>query len=126
MKVEIEILLKRANGFILDALEDLKRGDYDLAMFHIEQACQLIIKAKLLDLTGYFERTHSLRRLLNDLSSIFKQKELERFVNENWNVLRNLEFSYIASRYFPEEFRRDEVEEALEIYNRLRELLWDS
>lgn len=126
MKVEIEILLKRANGFILDSLEDLKRGDYDLAMFHIEQACQLIIKAKLLDLTGYFERTHSLRRLLNDLSSIFKQKELERFVNENWNVLRNLEFSYIASRYFPEEFRRDEVEEALEIYNRLRELLWDS
>ena len=47
MKREIEILLKRAEGFVKDALEDLKRDDYDLAMFHIEQACQLIVKAKL-------------------------------------------------------------------------------
>jgi len=87
MKREIEILLKRAEGFMKDALEDLKREDYDLAMFHIEQACQLIVKAKLLDLTGYFEKTHSLRKLLSDLSSI-------KFVNENWSMLRNLEFAY--------------------------------
>ncbi len=126
MRKELEILLKRANSFILDALEDLKRGDYDLAMFHIEQACQLIVKAKLLDLTGYFEKTHSLRRLLKDLSSVFKQEELEKFINENWNILRNLEFSYIASRYLPEEFRKEEVEEALKMYNRLREILWSS
>ena len=90
MKREIEILLKRAEGFVKDALEDLKRDDYDLAMFHIEQACQLIVKAKLLDLTGYFEKTHSLRKLLGDLSSVLKKEEIEKFVNENWNTLRNL------------------------------------
>ena len=94
MKREIEILLKRAEGFMKDALEDLKREDYDLAMFHIEQACQLIVKAKLLDLTGYFEKTHSLRKLLSDLSSIFKKDEIEKFVNKNWSMLRNLEFAY--------------------------------
>ena len=102
-----------------DALEDLKREDYDLAMFHIEQACQLIVKAKLLDLTGYFEKTHSLRKLLSDLSSI-------KFVNENWSMLRNLEFAYIASRYLPEEFKKEEVEEALKVYKKLREILWNS
>jgi len=126
MKREIEILLKRAEGFVKDALEDLKRDDYDLAMFHVEQACQLIVKAKLLDLTGYFEKTHSLRKLLGDLSSVLKKEEIEKFVNENWNTLRNLEFAYIASRYLPEEFKRDEVEEALRVYKKLWEILWSS
>ena len=63
MKREIEILLRRAEGFIKDALVDLNRENCDLAMFHIEQASQPVIKSKLLDLTGYFEKTHSLRRV---------------------------------------------------------------
>ena len=126
MKKDVEVLLKRAEGFIKDAIEDLKREDFDLAMFHVEQACQLIIKAKLLDLTGYFEKTHSLRRLLRDLASVVESDELEKFVEDNWTVLRNLEFAYIASRYLPEEFRREEVEEALKLYDKLRELLWSS
>jgi len=126
VKRDIEILLRSAESFIKDALEDLKRGDYDLAMFHVEQASQLVIKAKLLDLTGYFEKTHSLRRLLKDLSSITRTEELESFIEENWNTLRNLEFAYIASRYLPEEFRREEVEEGLKFYKKLREMLWTS
>ena len=126
MKRDVEILLKRAEGFIKDAIEDLKREDFDLAMFHIEQACQHIIKAKLLDLTGYFEKTHSLRRLLRDLASVVESDELEKFVEDNWIILRNLEFAYIASKYLPEDFKRDEVEEALKLYEKLRELLWTS
>ncbi|WP_456330152.1 HEPN domain-containing protein [Archaeoglobus sp.] len=123
MKKDVEILLRRAESFIKDALEDLKREDYDLAMFHVEQASQLVIKAKFLDLAGYFEKTHSLRRLLKDLSTILN-KELESLIEENWGTLRNLEFAYIASRYLPEEFRKGEVEDALKFYRKLRELLW--
>ena len=52
MKKEIEILLRRAESFIKDELVDLNKEDYDLVMFHIEQTSQLIVKAKLLDLTG--------------------------------------------------------------------------
>ena len=126
MRNDIELFLKRAESFIKDALEDIKRGDFDLAIFHVEQACQLIIKTKLLDLTGYFEKTHSLRRLLKDLSVITQNRELEKFMNENWRTLRDLEFAYIASRYLPEEFRKEEVEESLEFYRKLRDLLWHS
>ena len=126
MRNDIELFLKRAESFIKDALEDIKRGDFDLAIFHVEQACQLIIKTKLLDLTGYFEKTHSLRRLLKDLSVITQNSELEKFMNENWRTLRDLEFAYIASRYLPEEFRKEEVEESLEFYRKLRDLLWHS
>ena len=93
MKRDVEILLKRAEGFVKDAIEDLKREDFDLAMFHVEQACQLIIKAKLLDLTGYFKKTHSLRILLRDLASVVESDELEKFVEDNWIILRCLEFA---------------------------------
>jgi HEPN domain-containing protein len=126
MKKEIEILLKRAEGFTKDALEDLKRGDYDLAMFHIEQACQLMLKAKLLELAGYYEIKCSLRKLLDDISTVFKKEEIEEFVSKNWTSLRNLEFAYITSRYLPEEFKKEEVEGALELYIKLREILWSS
>ncbi len=126
MKRDIEVLLRRAEGFILDALEDLKRGDYDLAMFHVEQACQLVVKAKLLDLTGYFEKTHSLRKLLKDLSFVMESGDIQDLVEEHWSTLRNLEFAYIASRYLPEEFREGEVKEALTLYKKLREMLWTS
>jgi len=125
MKEEIRVLLRRAESFIKDSLEDLKREDFDLAMFHIEQACQLLIKAKLLELTGYFEKTHSLRRLLIDLSKIFKGKELEDFIKGNWQMLRNLEYAYITSRYLPEEFKKEEVEQALQFYEKLKKLLWE-
>ena len=125
MREEINVLLRRAESFIKDALEDLKREDFDLAMFHIEQACRLLIKAKLLEHTGYFEKTHSLRRLLNDLSKIFKQNEIEKFIKENWQMLRNLEYAYITSRYLPEEFRKEEVEQALQLYEKLKKLLWE-
>ncbi|MEM4155909.1 MAG: HEPN domain-containing protein [Archaeoglobaceae archaeon] len=124
MKKEIEVFLRRAEGFIKDANEDLKRGDYDLAMFHVEQACQLILKAKLLDLTGYFEKTHSLRKLIEGLSEIFLHEELNEFLKENWNTLRSLEFAYLSSRYYPEEFQKEEVEEALKMYKALRDLIW--
>ena len=126
MKKETKIFLKRADSFIKDSLVDLERKDFDLAMFHIEQACQLIIKAKLLDLTGYFRKTHNLRELLKDLAKIFKRSEINKFIEERWNTLRNLEFSYISSRYLAEEFRKEEVESALEIYEKLKKLLWTS
>ncbi len=126
MKKEVEIFLKRAESFIKDALEDLKRGDYDIAMFHIEIACQLIVKAKLLDLTGYFERTHSIRKLLKDLSKMYKNKEINDFIDKNWKIMRILEYSYIAGRYLQVDFEAKEVKEALKFYEELRNLLWTS
>ena len=124
MKDEVRVILRRAEDFFKDAEEDFKRKSYDIAMFHIEQACQLIIKAKLLDLIGFFERTHSLRKLLHMLSRIFKTEDVLRFIRENKQVLRNLEYAYITARYLPEEFDKEDVLEAFEVYKKLRDLLW--
>lgn len=121
MKEEIKMYLERAEKFRRNAEFNFKNGDYDLAMFHIEQSMQLMIKAKLLDLKGYFERTHSLRKLLSELMDIEGVKE---FLNRYKVVLRNLERAYITSRYYFEEFFREEVEEAFKALDELKEILW--
>lgn len=121
MKEEIKMYLERAEKFKKNAEFNFENGDYDLAMFHIEQACQLMIKAKLLDLKGYFERTHSLRKLLSEVIDV---GGVEEFLNKYKVVLRNLERAYITSRYYFEEFFKEEVEEAFEALEELREILW--
>ena len=125
MKKEIEILLKRAEGFADDALNDLEKSRFDLALVHIEQAMQLIIKAKLLDLKGYFEKTHSLRKLLEELAEIFKKEEIATFIEKYREILKIIEFSYIAGRYLMEEFEKADVKKAFEVYKELKSLLWE-
>ncbi|RLG59497.1 DNA-binding protein [Candidatus Geothermarchaeota archaeon] len=124
MKEEIKFLLKRAKSFFRDAKYDYENRDYDLAMFHIEQAIQLLIKAKLLDLKGSYERTHSIRRLLSELSDLIESNRIREFIRENKKILRDLERAYISSRYYYEEFFPDEVENAMKIYRELRDILW--
>jgi len=121
MKEEIKMYIERAEKFRKNAEFNFRNGDYDLAMFHIEQSMQLLIKAKLLDLKGYFERTHSLRKLLSELTDIEGVKD---FLNKYKIVLRNLERAYITSRYYFEEFFKEEVEEAFKALEELREILW--
>lgn len=124
MKEIVELYLNRASKFERDAKFDYEHEDYDLVMFHLEQAFQLLIKAKLLDLKGYFEKTHGLRRLLSDLSQNWKEDELQNFMREQKVVLRNLERAYISSRYYYEEFFPEEVDEAFKALSKLREMLW--
>ncbi len=121
MKEEIRFYIERSEKFKRNAKFNFENGDYDIAMFHIEQAMQLLIKAKLLDLKGYFERTHSLRRLLGEIKEI---EGVEEFLANYRTVLRDLERAYITSRYYFEEFFKEEVEEAFEALEKLKEILW--
>ncbi len=48
MKEEVEFLLRRAEVFKRDAKYDFENNDFDVCMFHIEQAApNLLVKAKL-------------------------------------------------------------------------------
>jgi len=124
MKREIEMMLKRAYGFIEDAVFDFEKGRFDLAMFHLEQAAQLFIKAKLLELMGYYRRSHLLRELLSDLSKVWKGTEISEFTKKYRRELRDMERAYVSARYVYEEFFREEVERALKAVKELEVLLW--
>ena len=126
MREEVELFLGRAKKFRRNAEFNFENEDYDLAMFHLEQAMQLLIKARILHLRGYFERTHSLRKLLSELMEIEKEKKerIGQFLKEHKFVLRNLERAYVTARYYVEEFFKEEVEEAFRALEELEEILW--
>jgi len=60
---EVEVLRRRAEAFLRNAKRLVEEGEYDLAVFNLEQYCQLLLKYRLLIWTGSYPRTHSLRRL---------------------------------------------------------------
>jgi len=120
---EVGKFKEKADAFLDTAIYNFEKGRYDLAAFNIEQAIQLYIKTKLLELLGEFPRTHSLVALLRELSRVFKEEEVERFRKENIGMLTKLSDVYITSRYYTREFYEDEVKELIEFAYKVRRLL---
>jgi HEPN domain-containing protein len=116
---ELDILRRRAEAFLRNAKRLLEEGETDLAMFSMEQYCQLILKYKLLLLRGFYPKTHSLRRLIRTLGEL--RPEVLILVNEvrNLHYIAKLEEAYISSRYAPIVY---EVEEAKDVYKFIEEV----
>jgi HEPN domain-containing protein len=124
-KKELRIFRQRADAFLDTALYNFQNKRYDLAAFNIEQAVQLYVKTKLLELTGEFPRTHNLVVLLKGLASVFKQKEVAEFVKEEMESLTKMADVYVTSRYYTREFYQEEIEDLLSFAGRIKELLRD-
>jgi len=119
----VEKFVEKAKGFEDMAKFNFEKKRYDLAMFCLEQASQIYIKAKLLELIGEFPRTHDLVELLKELSVVYKTKEVKKFVDENISSLTKLVDAYITSRYYTRKFYKEEVEEVFSLLSKLKELL---
>ncbi|MEJ2771652.1 MULTISPECIES: HEPN domain-containing protein [unclassified Stygiolobus] len=110
-----EYLRENAVDFFEEAEENLRKGKYNLAMFNLEQALQLSLKYTLYQLTGGFEKTHDIKKLLSQVVELSKNKELEKIMREEYVVLDVLEQSYIASRYLPYKYDKNTVEKTLNV-----------
>jgi len=110
---EAEILRERAEAFLKNAEKLITEGLHDLAAFNIEQYCQLTLKYKLPIKTGTYPRTHSIIRLLRELSKI--AEELKGLLNnrEAMIYLTKIEDAYIGARYLPRRYEEIEVKEML-------------
>jgi HEPN domain-containing protein len=124
-KEEIRIFRQRADDFLDTALYNFRKRTYDLAAFNVEQAIQLHVKTKLLELTGEFPRTHDLVVLLKELSSVFKRHEVEEFMKKEIDSVAKIADIYITSRYYTREFHKKEIENLLDFAKRVKELLSD-
>jgi Uncharacterized conserved protein related to C-terminal domain of eukaryotic chaperone, SACSIN len=109
-----EYLRENAVDFFEEAVENLRKGKYNLAMFNLEQALQLSLKYTLYQLTGSFEKTHDIK-LLSQVVDLSKNKELEKIMREEYVVLDVLEQSYIVSRYLPYKYDKNTVEKSLNV-----------
>jgi len=104
-----EEMISRAKHFFNISSYDVSLGRYDIALFHLEQAVQLALKAYLLKVFGDFPRTHSIK----DLIDISENDCLKRLADELWFVINVLEDAYIGARYFIRRYGEKEWKEAL-------------
>ena len=124
---EAEILRRRAESFLRNANRLIKEREWDLAMFNLEQYCQLMLKYKLLIKKGSYPRTHSLRRLIREIGEL--NPEILVLVDDidKLHYIARLEEAYIASRYLPYTYEEKEVKDlykfVLEVFKPLVEKL---
>lgn len=121
MRGEVKILQDRANSFLRLAEEKLTEEDYDLASFASEQAAQLFLKSKALELLGEIPRTHSIRELLGYLAKV-KGDSILKYLHEGRKNLARLEDAYLQARYIPRKYTGEEAEELLETAKKVMKL----
>ena len=113
-------LLDRAEQMLRDAENDLDNGFPDLALFHVEQALQLSLKALLAAYMGSYPREDRLRRLLALAREATRDDYYAEVAGLRKDLLRLLETAYTEARYGGEYFEEEDAREALEL---ARELL---
>jgi len=105
------------------AKADFERGDYDLVLFHVEQFLQLYLKYLLYLKLGDYPKTHSVTRLLRDLRKARRETVLDKFYDENLEMINLLEETYITSRYLPREYDEEIARRALKFAERSLEVM---
>ena len=110
---EAEIIRRRAEAFLRNAKRLIEEREYDLAVFNLEQYCQLILKYKLLVRKGSYSRTHSLRRLIRELGWFDKRILILVDDVRNLHYIARLEEAHIGSRYLPITYEENEVRDLL-------------
>ncbi|MCC6019627.1 MAG: HEPN domain-containing protein [Candidatus Verstraetearchaeota archaeon] len=111
---EYKYLLERSRRFLETAELQLDRGFYDLAVFSLEQALQLYLKAYLLKLGLEFTKKWSIRRLLELIYKITNSDEIRNALMNYAVELGSLEDTYITSRYVAREYCEEEARKLLQ------------
>jgi len=126
----VESMVRRARKFLQLAGEAMGSGDYDVAVFLLEQAAQLRIKALLLRVFGGYPRTHSIRELLGLLATKLEEAGLSGeaesvrvFAAKHRGLLWVLEDAYTLARYGLRTYERGEAENLRRLVQKLWELL---
>jgi len=117
---EYNYLLERSRRFLITAEMQIERGFYDLAIYSLEQALQLYLRACLLKLGVDYPRTHSVRRLLELIYRLTGSEGIKRVLVDYAIELGVLEDAYITSRYIAREYSE---EEARRVYHVVGEVM---
>lgn len=126
----VNTLKDRAEFFLSLAKELYGRGRLDLAFFHVEQGCQLRIKATILKFLGEIPRIHSIRELLGMLAKKLEELNYGKeagmivgFAREYRGILVDIENAYVESRYSIVSSTRNALNEAINVAESLFKLL---
>lgn len=99
----------------------MKESIYSLAAFNLEQSLQLLLKYFLAEKVGDFPKTHSIKILIEEASKLCPN--IGKIAKKNISIIGNIESAYILARYFPTEFRKEEVEEMIRFFKLCKEAI---
>lgn len=111
---EYKYLLERSRRFLETAELQLDKGFYDLAVFSLEQALQLYLKAYLLKLGLEFTKKWSIKKLLELIYKITNSEEIRGALTNYAVELGSIEDAYITSRYVAREYCEEEAKKLLQ------------
>ena len=123
MREEVEFLRRRSRNAYSLAREAFERGDYDWAIFLLEQSLQLLVKYYLADKLGHYPRSHSISKLLEEAAEV--NVKFREFLGKYRDAIGLVEDSYILSRYIPRSYAREEVENKFYLYELLNKIIED-
>lgn len=123
MENQTDFLKKRAKKFYDYGIKAFKKNDFEISAFHLEQASQLYLKYTLLLILGDYPKTHRLRRLMEDIIRVTKNKKLAQLFEKYQNVIADLEEAYLTARYLPASFYKKQVENMIEFVKLLKDSL---
>ena len=116
---EYRVLIERSRRFLISSEMQAEKGFYDLAIFSLEQALQLFLKAMLIKNGVDYPRIHGVRRLLNILGKISGDKKIEMMLGKYSLELGVLEDAYITSRYIPREYNKGDYDRVKVVVERI-------
>ena len=118
--VKVEFLKERAESFLENAKDLLKKEDYPLAAFNLDQAAQLYLKYYLFLKLKRYPKIHLLGELLKGIGRAYKkEEEVKDLIKENANIISDLNQAYFTSRYLPAEFFKHQLENMLKFVEEL-------
>jgi len=121
MLKEIEFLKRQSLKAYDVAKKAFDDENYNWSIFLLEQAIQLLIKYLLALKIGYYSKTHRLSELFEEISEICP--ECYEFYLRNRDKFTVIEDSYIFSRYLGKEYKREDVENKFELFEKLRRIV---
>jgi len=114
----MEFLKKNAIKFLKKAEDSYSRNEYNFAVFFAEQALQLSLKF-IGKNYGEFPKTHNLRILFE----LTDNNDLMNLYSHNVDTVRELELSYVASRYMDVEYSQEIALRCIELVKRVKEVI---
>ena len=111
---EEEVLKLRSDEYLEESVRLLSEEKYDLAMSALHLHCELRIKALLLRNGIPYPKTHSLKELIKIVKK-FNDTVDPLLANQEYLLrISRIEEGYMASRYLPIRYDRDDVAPLLE------------
>ncbi len=123
-----KLLIRRSKAYLESAIDNFRKGRYDVASLEAEISAQLVIKAYIVYLGLEPPRTYSIRKLFafiisERISEEDKISKVSEFIKENRKEIIILERAREAGQYGVIEVDKEEAEITLDITKKIHRLI---